>query len=80
VLTRDQLLQKTTELLSELLDDDNLKLSEATTADTVEGWDSINHVRLLIGLEKALGIQFETDEVSSIKNVGGLIDVIQRKL
>jgi acyl carrier protein len=66
--------------LSEVLDNDSLKLTEATTADTVEDWDSINHVRLLIGIESDMGIQFETDEVSSVKNVGGLIDLITAKL
>ena len=78
--TREALLSKITELISELLDSDSLQLLEETTADSVENWDSINHVRLLIGLESALGIQFETDEVNSIENVGGLLDVIERKL
>ncbi len=78
--TRETLLSKIMELLSELLENDSLQLTEETTAESVENWDSINHVRLLIGLESALGIQFETDEVNSIENVGGLLDVIERKL
>lgn len=79
-MTRAEILSKITEVLSDVLDNDNLKLTENTTADSVEDWDSINHVKLLIGLEKELGIQFETDEVNSVANVGGLIDVIEAKL
>ena len=79
-MTRPEILAKITEILSEVLDNDHLRLSETTTADSVENWDSINHVKLLIGLENDLGIQFETDEVNSVANVGGLIDVIQSKL
>jgi acyl carrier protein len=73
-------LTKIEEVLSQVLDAEDLQLLEDTTADTVKDWDSINHVRLLVGLERELGLQFETDEVNSVQNVGELIDVIQRKL
>lgn len=66
--------------MSDVIDREGLTLTESTTADSVEDWDSINHVRLLMGLESELRIQFETDEVNSIKNVGGLVDIIQKKL
>jgi acyl carrier protein len=73
-------LTKIEEVLSQVLDAEDLHLLEDTTADAVKDWDSINHVRLLVGLERELGLQFETDEVNSVQNVGELIDVIQRKL
>jgi acyl carrier protein len=79
-VTRAEILAKITEVLSDVIDKDNLHLTESTTADSIKDWDSINHVKLLIGLESALGIQFETDEVGSIANVGGLVDAIQAKL
>jgi acyl carrier protein len=79
-VNRTEILTKIENVLSEVLDNEKLQLSENSTADMVEDWDSVNHVRLLVGLERELGIQFETDEVNSVKNVGGLIDVIQQKL
>lgn len=79
-MNRQEILTKIEEVLSQVLDAEDLQLLEDTTADTVKDWDSINHVRLLVGLERELGLQFETDEVNSVQNVGELIDVIQRKL
>jgi acyl carrier protein len=79
-VTRSAILSKITEILAELLDNPQLQLTEQSTADAVEDWDSVNHVKLLIALESDLGIQFETDEVNGIQNVGALIDVIQNKL
>ena len=78
--TRDDLLAKIRGILAEVVDDDSLQLSEDTTADDVQDWDSINHVKLLIGLESELGFRFQTDEVSRIQNVGELISLIQKKL
>jgi acyl carrier protein len=79
-LTRTELLGKITGVLSEIIDNPSLSLSESTTADEVNDWDSINHVKLLIGLESDLGFRFETDEVSGLRKVGDLIDLIERKL
>jgi acyl carrier protein len=79
-LTRPELLGRITGILSEVIDNPGLKLSESTTADEVNDWDSINHVKLLIGLESDLGFRFETDEVSGLRKVGDLIDVIEKKL
>jgi acyl carrier protein len=79
-LTRADLLGKIRDTLAEITDNEALKLTEATSADQVTDWDSINHVKLLIALESDLGFRFETDEVSGLHNVGELIDLVQKKL
>ena len=57
-----------------------LGAQELRTAEDVDAWDSINHVKLLIGLEADLGFRFETDEVSGLHDVGELVDLVQKKL
>lgn len=79
-LTRAEILAKIRDVLAEVVDDDSLTLTEITTADDVPDWDSINHVKLLIGLESDLGFRFETEEVSGLHNVGELVDLVQKKL
>ena len=79
-LTRADLLGKIRDTLAEITDNESLKLTEATSADQVTDWDSINHVKLLIALESDLGFRFETDEVGGLHNVGELIDLIQKKV
>lgn len=79
-LTRAEILAKIRDILAEVTDDDKLEISEKTTAQDVPDWDSINHVKLLIGLESDLGFRFETDEVGGLKNVGELIDLVEKKL
>jgi acyl carrier protein len=79
-MTRADILQKITETLAVVTDDPDLKLTEATTAEDVAEWDSVNHVKLIVALENDLHIRFEPDEITEMANVGALIDLIEQKL
>lgn len=79
-LTRSEIKNLVGETLGEILGDDEISLGDDTTADDVEDWDSTNHVRLIIALESRLGIQFQTQEITSPETVGQLVDLIHKKL
>ena len=79
-MQRSDILAKITELLADIIDDDALKLADSTTADDVEGWDSLSHVKLMVAIEREYSIRFEPKEITAPQNVGELIDLIQRKL
>jgi acyl carrier protein len=49
------------------------------TADQVDGWDSLNHVRLMLAVEQKFGVKFSIGELSNLKNVGDLISLVERK-
>ncbi len=78
-MTRDQIREQLTGIFREVLDDDSIELSDETTANDVEEWDSLAHVRLMIAVEGALGIRFSTQEINSPANIGELIDLIKAK-
>lgn len=78
-MDRKELLILISTQLGDVLGIDDLQLTESSRADNIEDWDSINHVRLLIALERELGIEFGADESGSLENVGALIDLIQTK-
>jgi acyl carrier protein len=55
-------------------------LSPELSAPEVPEWDSLAHITLLIGMEKAFAIRFRTGEVEDVKNVGEFADVIVARL
>lgn len=59
--------------------DDDVVISEGTTAKDVEGWDSLNHVRLMVAVEKAFKVRFAAAEVSEMKTVGDLKRALDAK-
>ncbi|MBT3237661.1 MAG: acyl carrier protein [Rhodospirillaceae bacterium] len=72
--------EKLTPVFRDVLDDDALELTPALTAKDVDEWDSLTHVRLILSVEKALGIHFATAELAQFENVGQLADMIADKL
>jgi acyl carrier protein len=65
-------------ILEDVLEEENLVITESTTAKEVPGWDSLNHVRLLVHIEQAYGISFPVDSVERLENVGELIALVNR--
>ena len=72
------MLEQVQDVFRSVFDDDEIVLSRETTANDVEGWDSLTHVTLLVSLEQRLGIRFKSSEVADLKNVGELLDLIAR--
>jgi acyl carrier protein len=68
-----------TDIFKEVFDDENLVVNPAMTAADVEEWDSLNHIRLVLTIEKSFGLRFSAAEVGSLKNVGEFVDLIQSK-
>lgn len=75
-MERNEILKKITEIARDVFDNDEVELTEATTAADVEEWDSLSHLSLISDIEDEFGIRFTLAEVSGSKNVGELVDAI----
>lgn len=64
----------------QVLEDDAIELTPATTAEDVDGWDSMNHIFIVVELEKRFGIKFQAAEMEELKNVGELASLVKQKL
>lgn len=58
----------------------NLTVERSTTASDVKGWDSLNHVALIIAIETFYKIRFKASEIAKLQNVGELVDLICLRL
>lgn len=79
-MTRAEILEKLEEIFIDLLDNDDFKLEEGATMETVAGWDSLLHITLMASVECDFGIHLSTDDISHGKNVKTLVDIIEREL
>lgn len=77
---------ETTELLEilngifrKVLKRDDVTLTESTTAQDVDGWDSLTNMVLLTEIEKKFGVRFSFREIAKLKNVGDLCHTIMNK-
>lgn len=74
-----EIYQRLSEIFLDIFDLDDIALSPKTTAADVEGWDSLNNIRLMATVELAFRIKFTTAEMTGLKNVGDLVNVIEAR-
>jgi len=72
-------LQTLTEVFRDVFEDDSIELRPQTTANDVEGWDSLSHTIMISAVELKFGVKFSTREVMRLKNVGELVQLIDSK-
>jgi acyl carrier protein len=75
-----ELLAKLNEIFCEVFDDDDIKIAPETTANDVDGWDSLSHVNLIVTIESKFNIRFSQKELLTFKNVGDLLNSIGSKI
>lgn len=79
VMIREEVLNQINEIFIDVLDEDDIAIMESTTANDVEGWDSLTHIQLVVAIEKHFKVRFSSIEIRSWKDVGEMIDCIVAK-
>lgn len=78
-MTADAIYARMNDILREVFDDDDIVARPDLTADEVDGWDSFAHLRVIFAVERAFGVEFAAAQVDKLKNVGELVELIERK-
>lgn len=79
-MEQQQILEKLNEIFVAVLDNEDIKLTETTTAADIEEWDSLYHIQLVVAIERNYKIKFTASEIQSWKNVGDMINAVKSKL
>lgn len=77
--THQHILLELQEICREVFEDPALTISEATTAEDVPHWDSLNHLNVVAAAEQRFGVRFRTSEVEGLKNVGDFVGLVAAK-
>lgn len=75
-MTQDEVLARLSEIICDVLQLDEVELDLTTTADQVEGWDSVSSIEIMVAVEEAFGIKLKTGEMAAMSNVGTLVNRI----
>lgn len=78
-MTREEVFERLNEVFREVFDDETIVVTDETTAEDIEDWDSLEHINLINAVEDEFDIKFEMGQIVSMKNVGEMVDVILGK-
>ena len=74
-----EIYEKLNTVFEDVFDDDSIVVRPELSADDVDSWDSLTHIRLILTVEKVFKVKFSASEIGKLKNVGGLADLIRSK-
>ncbi len=79
-MNKTEIMAAVTEIFRDVLDDNSIVLQEGTTARDIEEWDSLNHIQLVVAIEKRFNMRFTSSEIQSWKDVGAMCADIEKRL
>jgi acyl carrier protein len=59
---------------------DEYEIKDETQANQIPGWDSLNHINVILAIEKEYGVRFKRLEVLKCKNIGDLQKLCDSKV
>jgi len=71
--------QRLNQVFQEVFGNDDLQVQDNTTPADVAGWDSLAHMRLILGIEREFKVKFTTRELAMLNSVGSVKDVLRSK-
>ena len=79
-MERQEIINKMNAIFCEVFDDDSIKISDNMTSADIEEWDSLNHITLVVNIEKIFGLKLNLSEVVKLENIGEMIALILKKI
>jgi acyl carrier protein len=79
-MDQKQAMQGLTDVFRAVFDQPELVLRDEMTAADVENWDSLNHIDLIVAVERKFKIKFTTREITGLKTVGDLAEMTAKKV
>ena len=79
-MEKQEILNLVQEIFRDILDNEDIVLTNETTANDVEEWDSLSHIQLIVAIEKHFKLKFTSLEIMKWKNMGEMIDTIYQRI
>lgn len=78
-MNTNEIIPRLNEVFRDVFGDSSISVTVSTTADDIDDWDSIEHINLIGAVEAEFGMRFKMREVSGMKNVGEMINIIAER-
>lgn len=79
-MSREEILEKVNEIFWDVFDDESIVVTEETTAEDIDDWDSLTHITLITEIENEFDFKFGMKDVLGMKNVGEMLDIIEKTI
>ena len=75
-MDRKEVYERLNNVFRDVFDEESIVLNDETVADDIDGWDSFEHINLIVAIEEEFSFKIPMNKVVSMKNVGEMVDII----
>lgn len=79
-MLREEVIKRLVPIMEDTFEQTDLVYTDSLSANDLEEWDSLSHIRFMVAVEKEFGLRFATTEVEGFKNAGELVDALSARL
>lgn len=77
-MDKNEILEKLNEIFQDVMDNEDIQVSETTTMDDVDEWDSLSHIQLCIAIKREFGYKASALEMQQWKSIGAIISTLSK--
>jgi acyl carrier protein len=79
-MNKDEVIKKIIPIFREVFENQNLEVTKSSNSDNIDGWDSLNHIYLVVAIEEAFNLKFTAEEILNWDNVGSMAEHISNNV
>ena len=79
-MEKEEIYERLNKVFRDIFDDESIVVKPETTSADIEDWDSLEHINLIVAVEQEFGMKFNMNEVTTMKNVGEMVNIIQSRV
>ena len=79
-MEKEEIYERLNKVFRDIFDDESIVVRPETTSADIEDWDSLEHINLVVAVEQEFGMKFNMNEVTTMKNVGEMVDIIMSRI
>lgn len=72
------MLEQVRNLASDIFGIPAAKITAESSPETIESWDSVQHLNLVLALEEKFGVQLEPEDIEQMKNIGAVATLVEK--
>ena len=77
-MNKETITKDLADLFREFFDDPDLEPAPETGPDTIEDWDSLAHISLIVSIEKHFQVKFSMEQVAELKTFGKIASALEK--
>ena len=78
-MNNSEIINKLTPIFREVLELNDLELTDDLSASDVDNWTSLTHMLIMTKIEEVFDVTFKLKELKKLQNVGDMISVLEEK-